>query len=281
MFKKLILGIIFAVFALTTQAETYKIYLSNQAGTGPDIFARKLAEEAEKLSNHKFIILNRPGGEFITGYREFISNNSGKALFQSLLTTHVIPYVQDNNLNIDPLKDSKPVIMGIKLNYLLVVPKNSSIKSVADIKGKINIGYSGNLAPLLLATLNLDKDVQLVPFKSDTESYIPLINNDIQVGQYIHISVPKTHSEELRVIGDFNKVLSGFIGIHASKDISDEEVLELNKLFNKVLDSKEFKELVKQTFNTTVIGGSPEKFKNDLDFYRTQLERIKRNVPVH
>ena len=71
MIKKIFL---FALFVLlnVAHAETYKIYLGSPAGGPSDVYVRKIADEVEKISDTKFVVINRPGADFLVDRKSVV-----------------------------------------------------------------------------------------------------------------------------------------------------------------------------------------------------------------
>lgn len=275
---KLLIGSVLALSAMMSFAEPYKIYVPVPAGTVLDVFVRKLVDSAQAASDKTFIILNKPGGDFMLAYRAFLQDSSSGALYLSTVTSHVVPYVIKNDLNVDPLKDTQPVVLGTNINYTLSVKADSKIKSVADITGKKNIGYIGNVAPLLLKSLKLDKDVQLIPYKSETEVIMALKAGDIDVAQISNGA--QIERNGLRIVTKLDQVMTGFVGVHAKTSMSADEVVALNAVFSKALQTEDLKKFARDQFASDASQVSPLQFGDRIKGSVATLQRIS-NAPVH
>jgi tripartite-type tricarboxylate transporter receptor subunit TctC len=139
------------------------VYISNSAGSSPDIILRQLTERLQRSMKQTFVIINRPGGNGIPpalpvmrakpdGYTLLFAGNSQ-------LTANV--YLV-KNLPYDPDRDFVPIAMVVD-SAPLVVAAHPSLKanSLAELialakaqPGKLAYAASGSLAPIFGELLN-------------------------------------------------------------------------------------------------------------------------------
>lgn len=278
MIKKLLTAIVtLFVLAGLAHAETFKIYIGSPAGGPSDVYVRKIADEAEKISDYKFIVINRPGADFLVAYQAMLeeSRANPNVLFVSSTGTQVSSYIQHPDLKLDPLNDTKSLILLVRINFLFASLKESSINSLADLRGNLNIGYSGATAPLLISKMKLDPSVQIVPFRNDAELMLGLLRKDVPVAQIVSTNnLINTHKDRIKIIGNLDKmgIVAGQ-GISVAKNFPEEKLLRLNKIFNTVLSQPVTVEWFANTVNTRPAGGAPAD-------YDKLLNDFKRNILV-
>jgi tripartite-type tricarboxylate transporter receptor subunit TctC len=277
MIKKIFL---FALFVLlnVAHAETYKIYLGSPAGGPSDVYVRKIADEVEKISDTKFVVINRPGADFLVAYQAMLeeSKTNPNVLFVSSTGTQVSSYLQHPALKLDPLNDTKSLIMFVRINFLFAALKESNINSLDDLKGNLNIGYSGATAPLLISKMKLEPSVQTVPFRNDAELMLGLLRKDVPVAQIVSTNnLITVHKDKIKIIGNLDKmgIVAGQ-GISVAKNFPDDKLIKLNRLFNQVLSQPSMIEWFASTVNTKPVGGSPADYDRLLaEFKRNILDR--------
>ena len=101
-----------AVQAQAWPARPVRLFLSNSAGSAPDLVARVTADQLQKALGQTWIIENRPGGEGVIG-AEAVARAApdGYSFYQaSIVAIAVQPHVV-KNLPYDTLKDFAPVAM--------------------------------------------------------------------------------------------------------------------------------------------------------------------------
>jgi len=197
-------------------------------------------------------------------------------LFVSSTGTQVSSYIQHPDLKLDPLNDTKSLILLVRINFLFASLKESSINSLADLRGNLNIGYSGATAPLLISKMKLDPSVQIVPFRNDAELMLGLLRKDVPVAQIVSTNnLINTHKDRIKIIGNLDKmgIVAGQ-GISVAKNFPEEKLLRLNKIFNTVLSQPATVEWFANTVNTRPAGGAPADYDKLLnDFKRNILDR--------
>lgn len=263
------------VFGGAALAETFKIFIGIPPGGPSDVFIRKVAMEAEKISNYKFVVINRPGADFMVSYQAFLeeSRSNPNVLFVSTTGTHVSSYIQHADLKLDPINDTKSLILIVRIHLLFVTLKESPINDLSDLRGNLNIGYAGATAPVIIGKMKLDPNIQLVPFRNDAENMLALLRRDIPVAQVTSINnlIP-IHRDKIKVIGSMDKmgVVSGQ-GLHVAKNFPADKLLELNRLFNQVLRDPAVVDWFVATVNTKPAGGTPADYDRLIQTFKQKL----------
>jgi tripartite-type tricarboxylate transporter receptor subunit TctC len=163
------------------------------AGGGSDLLARLWAQQLEKRLGKSFVIENRPGaGTTLAAMTVVRATPDGYTLMQATSTTMAINVTMAKKLPYDPTKDLIPIALLTKAPFILVVSKDSPVKSVKDLialaKAKpnsLNYGSGGpgsmhHLSTELLMSLTGIKMVH-VPYKGTPPAMRDLIAGNIQV----------------------------------------------------------------------------------------------------
>lgn len=275
MIKKLFTFVAVFLLAVQVHAETFKIYIGSAPGGPSDIYVRKIVEEAEKLGTDRFVVINRPGADFLVAYQAFIeeSRTNPNVLFVSSTGTQVSSYVQYPDLKLDPLNDTKSLILFVKINFLFAALNESPLNSLADLKGSINIGYSGATAPLLISRMKLEPTVQTVPYRNDAELVLGLLRKDIPVAQVVSTNnLIITHKDRIKIIGNLDRmgIVAGQ-GISVAKNFPDDKLQRLNKLFNDVIKQPATVEWFVANVNNRPLGGRPADYDKVLNDFKQKI----------
>jgi tripartite-type tricarboxylate transporter receptor subunit TctC len=161
-------------------------------GGGTDVIARTLAQEIAKDLGASVIIENKPGAGTIIGTQAVATSQpDGYTLLMGTFANAVNPSL-NAKLPYDPHKDFAPVALVARSFNIVVVNRNSPIKSIADLiaaakadpdklsYGTFGTGTSAHLAGELfknMAKVNLT----MVPYKGAAPAITDLIGGQIQV----------------------------------------------------------------------------------------------------
>jgi tripartite-type tricarboxylate transporter receptor subunit TctC len=161
------------------------------AGSAVDNAARIVAEKVSRNLNQGIVIENQPGAAGLIG-----AGNVAKAApdgytfggFNDSIMTMVPNMTQ--KMPWDILKDFEPVSLVATVEWGLVVPTESSVKSAADLiaaakkaPGKINYGSGGNGSPqhIAMALFASQAGVQMthVPYKGATQAAMGVAGKEV------------------------------------------------------------------------------------------------------
>lgn len=257
-----------------SHAETYQVFLGVAPGGPADIMIRKIVIELEKRTKDQFVVLNRPGSEFVVAYQAFLNETqrNRNVIFVSNAGFYVSAQSEYAHLNLNPFTDLKSLISLISFDMLVIAKKGSAIKDVKDLRGKINIGYVGTTTKLLAEKLNLDPDINLVAYKSDPAVIMAVLGDEVPVGTTLDISpIYQQYKHSFQLVGDSRKLLgiSSAIGLSVSHRMPETQLSELNRNINQVLNDPEFVDWFMKTYHKRPTGGSPQEFDRTInDFYR-------------
>jgi tripartite-type tricarboxylate transporter receptor subunit TctC len=256
-------------------------------GGASDVIARALSVGMTQRSAPS-TVENIPGADSIIG-----TNHVGNTVLPNVLlvgtSSNLVyaPVEKGNLIKYHPNKDFKPVIFIAKTCNVIAVHPSSSINSFQDLVAQAQIKRltygTNNLASehaarrfLQIAKINLDH----VRYNNNSATLRDAIGNHIDV---LFDTLPTTQAavraglikplattcgNRLKNFPTIPPVkefypeyeMYNWYGILASKNTTDEQVLNLNKLFNQILKDTNTVNVL-STANLISEGGSPQKFQ--------------------
>lgn len=264
------------LFAFAAQAEQYKVIVPYNAGSTPDVQARKILDVVSKNTNDIFVVINKGGAETLIGYKQFLedSDKDKNTIFFSH-SSYYIGFLSNDENSID--RNSKPIAVVQKFTYSLVTRKDASYENMSDVRGKRNIGGTTKLCLRSLEAVKKDNDLQFISYKSDGDAFLALIQGDLDFVCTGSNSVAyAAMKEKTKVIKGFNKevdvgVTSAFIG---SKLMTDEQVSFLNSAINAAYKN----ESVRNWF--IEVSGNPPEIGSS-DNYLKHVRDLKKFMDTH
>ncbi len=196
-FSRLLLAAALPLAALSAQAQAFpnkpiRVVLPFSAGSGPDTVVRSIGEKMTGANKGQLVVDNKPGangwlamdaGKRSTadGYSVMLADNALMSLHQHIYKK--MPY--------DSAKDFEPVTPLYSTNFFLVVPANSSYKSVGELvsaarakPGQMTYGTwgIGSVAHVGTAMLEAASGTQMshVPFKEIQQLYTAVATGDVE-----------------------------------------------------------------------------------------------------
>ncbi|MBV6304579.1 tripartite tricarboxylate transporter substrate binding protein [Candidimonas humi] len=180
---------------------TQPIHLVVPSGAGgiTDTLARILAQKVGTILGQSLIVDNKPGASGIIGSRYVARANPDGYTLLMVFPSHVVNPSVTKNLPYDTAKDFAPVSKVGSVAEILLVNKDSPIKSVKDLiaaakarpgalnYGAVGVGSLGDLCMLLFQSQAGVKLTQ-VAYKGDPETLSALIRGDIQAAFVAPIS---------------------------------------------------------------------------------------------
>ena len=272
-----------------------KLMLAFGAGGTVDALARILADKAGERWNQSVIVDNKPGGAGNIGAAAAAhSAPDGYTLHlgaQSLATNvTIVPAA-----NFDPVKDLDPVIFIGFAQDVLMVPKDSPFKTVADVvaaakarPGELNyastgIGSSGHLATILLSQLTGFK-AEHVPYTSLGSATTDLMSGrlsfwmatlgghlgNIKGGGVRALAVSGAErAKEIPDVPTFKELgialvePSTWFGIFVPKGTPPDVIAKLNRDFNAILSEPAMQERL-SSLGFSLVGGEPKALADHL-----------------
>jgi len=186
-----------------------KIVVPFGAGTSTDIVGRILADALGRQLGAAAIVENNPGAGGAIGSEQVARATDGQTLLMGTVGTHAINPSLYKRLAYQPLRDFVPLGFVGATPTLLVVPANSTWKSVADLgaaAGNVNFasagnGTSGHLAGELL-NVRLAKNFMHVPYRDGAQAMTELMAGNVQFMFYHPAAVlPQVRAGKLRALG--------------------------------------------------------------------------------
>ena len=188
------------------------MYVGFAAGGGADTSARIIAKKLSENIGQPVIVENRPGagGNIVHGTVATGPSDGSVILLGSIGPLSIAPHLM--KLNYDPVKDLAPLTMGVAFPNILVVPTDSSIKSLKDFvdqakkdPGKITFASTGNgsashlQGELLNVMANID--TTHIPYKGGSPALVDVLGGRVN-SYYSTISSAQPHikSGKLRAI---------------------------------------------------------------------------------
>ena len=272
-----------------------KLMLAFGAGGTVDALARILADKAGERWNQSVIVDNKPGGAGNIGAAAAAhSAPDGYTLHlgaQSLATNvTIVPAA-----NFDPVKDLEPVIFIGFAQDVLMVPKDSPFKTVADVvaaakarPGELNyastgIGSSGHLATILLSQLTGFK-AEHVPYTSLGSATTDLMSGrlsfwmatlgghlgNIKGGGVRALAVSGAErAKEIPDVPTFKELgialvePSTWFGVFVPKGTPPDVIAKLNRDFNAILSEPAMQERL-SSLGFSLVGGEPKALADHL-----------------
>ena len=193
-------------------AKPVRIYVSNGAGSAPDVVVRLVADRLSRAFGQQFLVDNRPGGEQTIGaslaaksppdgYTFFFATNDSMVANQYRLKS--LPYDVD--------RDFMPVanVVG-SAAFVVVANGDLPVKTFPELAamaraqpGKISMGFTVGLTDIIAQWLNKQAGIDLlrVPYKLNTQANQEAAGGQVNsiITSYQSI-VPLVSSGRLRVI---------------------------------------------------------------------------------
>jgi tripartite-type tricarboxylate transporter receptor subunit TctC len=277
--QKLCIFVLALFFSSQIYAENYQVFVGVGPGGPADVMVRKLTAEAEKKSNDKFIVVNKPGAEFMVAYQEFIreGQRNKNVMFVNNAGFYINTALPANaSLNLRPFTDAKSLITLISFDILFLSKKDSPIKNMNNVKGKLSLGYVGSTTKLLADKLNLDPDIALIPYKTDNAGVMAVLSNEVDLATAVDFSTTYlAYKDSFQVVGNSKKLLntSSAMGLSVPQSMPDSQVAELNRLFNQVFNDPEFSSWFVSTYHKKPHGGSPQEFDRIINDYYKKIAK--------
>lgn len=275
-------------FADQYPSRTIKIFVGFTAGGPTDVPVRYVANKLSAAIGQPVIVENKPGAASMLAIREMLSQpRDGYSL---LSCTYFDPV--NTLLYSHPgykLSDIAPIAMMARYDYGVVVPPDSSIKSVSDLlklakasPGKLNYGHLGvgSTQNLIAKQMESAADISLtgVPYKGAADAVVDVMAGrlDLFFGPPI-VVMPQVKAGKVRMIATTGKErLSsapnvptlmesgvnidafGWIGLCAGSGTPKPIIDMLNSKLQPILQSPEYKQLIERSGSTPVSDSAVE-----------------------
>ena len=271
------------------------------AGGGVDSTARMIAEPLGKRLGQPLVIENRAGaGGNIGTEIAARAKPDGYNLLMGSITPNAINVHLYPKLPFDLIKDFTPITFVSYLPIIIVVPVNSSIKSVAELitfakanPGKLTYGSAGVGSSQHLAAVQFmsatKTDMMHVPYKGTAPAEADLMAGHISVMFDTATAIPFINGGKLKPLGVMSKkrnpalpnvptldeagipdlYASSWYGLMGPAGMPPSIVNKLNAELNEALRSPEVQKRMSD-LGAEIGGGTPAEFAN---FIQSEIAR--------
>lgn len=311
----LVLGTASTAFAQNAQAPV-RLMVGYSAGGPVDQGARLFAQALSKELGTPVTVENKTGANAtLAGMETVRARPDGKTLwFAASPTITISPNVMVK-MQFDPAKDLTPLAPVLSYYNVLVVNKDqpySTVKELVDYAkanpgqlsyGSAGVGGSNHLGALLFATRS-GIEMNHVPYKGNAPAMTDVIGGQIHMMKDI-ISTASTYinSGRVRAIAVTSPTrnaslpnvptfaesgvaglegfdVGGWYGVFGPKDMSAEQVAELNKAINAALNQPELKQRYKELGYDEWIG-SPKDLADRAAKERAMWATVTKGIEVN
>lgn len=271
--------------------------LPSAAGGSPDVLSRLVMNQVSQEMNATFVVENRPGAAGSIGMVQLKrATADGYTIGYGNINTLAVNRSLFNTLNYDVQADFSPVIHLFNLYNVLIVPADSSVKSVTDLiekarkapnklsYGASGVGTTGHMGGELFKSL-AKIEVQFIPYTGGPAALQDLIGGRLDF-MFTNSSeaMPMIKSGKVRALGvsslkrlellpkvptldeagvkGYETIAWG--GVVAPNGTPGEIIQALNKALGSALRAPEvLKGLA--SLGAEPVGGSPEQFTRLID----------------
>ncbi len=271
--------------------------LPSAAGGSPDVLSRLVMNQVSQEMNATFVVENRPGAAGSIGMVQLKrAAADGYTIGYGNINTLAVNRSLFNTLNYDVQADFTPVIHLFNLYNVLIVPADSSVKSVTDLidkarkapntlsYGASGVGTTGHMGGELFKSL-AKIEVQFIPYTGGPAALQDLVGGRLDF-MFTNSSeaLPMIKSGKVRALGvsslkrlellpevptldeagvkGYETIAWG--GVVAPKGTPGDIVQALNKALGNALREPEvLKGLA--SLGAEPVGGSPEQFTRLID----------------
>ena len=182
--------------ALPAQAEPYPqrpvtVIVAFAPGGATDVLARKLAQKLQDRYKQSFVVENKPGagGSIGTAYAAR-AQADGYTLYLGTVASHGVAPNLYHKTGYDPIEDFTPIGLIAASPQIVVVNKDSSLRSVADLvaharTGKATYASSGSGTTIHLAgemfNIKADTKMEHIPFSGSGPAVNALLGGHVDV----------------------------------------------------------------------------------------------------
>ncbi|WP_299450844.1 tripartite tricarboxylate transporter substrate binding protein [uncultured Pigmentiphaga sp.] len=295
----------------TAAAQTYpgnrpiKLVVPFSAGGNADLTARLIAKQLAGGLKTPVIVENRAGANGTVGLDAVRqAAPDGHTLLVSPSSPLVVNPVLYKKLPYDSLKDFEPISQILAYQYVLVVPADSSLRSLPDLAreakekpgmltyGSSGMGGGGHLAGELLA-LTLGIELNHIPYKGAAPALADLLGGQLSfTWDTVMTAVPHIQAQKLRPLavsgsrraGSLPKVptmqelgyknydVTQFVGLLAPAKTPAAIIERLHAEVEKAVKAPEVIKALKTEGGNELVTSTPAQFKtliaSELDFYR-------------
>ena len=170
--KNLLLALCLSIASIASAQTPIEFIVKSSVGGPDDIVTRKLAEEIERKSTIKIVVVNKPGAAHVIGYSYFESKNTPSLI------------IADSNIEKHPVFTQSEKIFSLgNFTNIMYVKRNAGISNFKDLvelskKRDINFGHGGEGTYGHTAAVSVcEKTLKclLVPYKSGAPGMLDVL----------------------------------------------------------------------------------------------------------
>ena len=281
-------------------------------GGSTDIFARLVGDRLAAALGQSVVIDNRPGaGGNIGADAVAKAPPDGYTLLMATTGVMAINNAMYKNLSYDAEKDLKPVIYIASITNVLIVPADSTLKSVGDViaaakaaPGKLSFASSGSGSSTHMSAelfrLMTGTELLHIPYKGSGQAMPDVISGRVSMmfenmpGAVGHIKGGKvrvlavTGLQRTPALPDAKTVaesgVSGYeslswSGIAAPAATPPEVIARLNREINAILANPDMRQKLAEQ-GAEAVGGTPEAFGEHMSRERQKWSKVVRDAAI-
>ena len=275
-------------------------------GGSTDLQARVIADYLGRALGQQVVVVNVGGAGGTLGLNQAAkATPDGYTLVTATPSMTINPYIQ-KNIPYDPIKDFEPIALVATSPIVLVVPKDSKIKTVRDLiemakakpgqirYGSAGIGSATHLSTALFAT-KAGVDLVHVPYRGAGPALLDLIAGRIDLQFENAPSVlGHVHSGTLRGVAvgsakrsslfpdlpTIGETVPGYeatswFGVLAPAKTPRAVIDKINAAINKALADPAVRKQM-DALGVELIGGTPDKFAAFLEARMAELKTVSK-----
>ena len=281
-------------------------------GGSTDIFARLVGDRLATALGQTVVIDNRPGaGGNIGADAVAKAPPDGYTLLMATTGVMAINNAMYKSLSYDAEKDLKPVIYIASITNVLIVPADSSLKSVGDVvaaakaaPGRLSFASSGSGSSTHMSAelfrLMTGTELLHIPYKGSGQAMPDVISGRVSMmfenmpGAVGHIKGGKvrvlavTGLQRTPALPDVKTVAESGVpgyeslswsGIAAPAATPPEVIARLNREINAILANPEMRHKLAEQ-GAEAVGGTPEAFAEHIGRERQKWSKVVRDAAI-
>ncbi|MEP9377528.1 tripartite tricarboxylate transporter substrate binding protein [Aquabacter sp. CN5-332] len=196
----------------TFTTQPTRVLVPFSAGGGLDLVARLMAAQLNTMWGQPVVVDNKPGAGGIIASRELVASKPDGHTLLVVAGGHALNPLIYKDVPYDTLKDFTPISVLVASGNVVLVPKDSPIKTIEDVialakktPGGLQYGTAGNGTSVHLSGELFAREakvpMQPIHFKGDSDSLTALIGNHIPMSFNSLIgALPQIQKGQVRAI---------------------------------------------------------------------------------
>lgn len=262
------------------------------AGGQAEVAVRIMAEQLSQILGQPILVEAKPGANGNLGAEEVAqSKPDGYVWLSSGVPLSTASAMYPSTLTIDPLTDLIPVAKTGSTSFVMVIPKELPVASLAEFieYAKSNdLAYAGSgIGSLVhlgteMFKLKAGIDMQMIPYNGQPPAMADVLANRVQFmimglalsqpliesGDLTPLAILDAHRHanlpDVPSIGEAgypDLAMNGWAGVHLPKGTPDEIIERISKAVNEVLESTQYQDQMRKAGWNPEPPNSPAEFK--------------------